>query len=130
MDVAGLLVLTVTTASALCEEVVGLEQEPLIRMRMAFQRQLGGAGVSVLAQVADANALAFGSFRDRMNAALALRRARATSAEVKDLLRAAVKRQYITETRAERAIQLADEAIALVLSATVALRGGPSVLAA
>jgi 23S rRNA-intervening sequence protein len=124
--IAALIRLTGAAAEALSEGAIGLEDEPGIRSRDSFRRQLGNAAIAVIAQVAQAQCFGDMSYPERVEAMSALRGARASTGELKDLVSTAVARHYVDPQTAAPVLEKADETVALLLAATVAARAGGS----
>jgi four helix bundle protein len=121
-DAAALMNITIRSAQTVCDDALGLETEPAIWSRQFFRQQFGGAGVSVLAQVAAASGQD-DTYRSHLEALNAIHGARKSAGELKSLLKVAINRGYLKGNQAQPLIDKTDELIALLLAVAVTMRG-------
>ncbi len=122
-SIPAILQLTLTSAHTLSAAVLRVEQRPGIATRPFFRNQVGNAGASVLTQVAAAQQLSAHDYFSKLEALVLLRGARQSLDELRSLLKAVANRRYIDEREATMLEENCDETMALLLAATVALRG-------
>jgi hypothetical protein len=118
-NVAELLNMTTVAAHEMTVAVLLLERHPNIRSRCFFQQDLGGASLSALAQVSDAQSLACDN---RLSAIGALNGAVDSTAQVTHLIQLACARCYLTLDEATPALMKAEEAAAMVRASIAGLR--------
>jgi hypothetical protein len=115
--------MTAVVTHELTVAVLLLERHPNIRSRRFFQQDLGGASLSALAQVSDAQSL---SCANRLAAMGALNGAVASLERVTHLIDVASARCYVTAEESMPALTKAEEATAMVRASIAGIAPGPS----